>query len=80
MIPRYPPREPEVEGETRDERTRRNRRNVKARTEWQAKASERCSRCGYARVNVVHEQDPATAPEGLDYYAAMAAEMHEFVP
>lgn len=31
--------------------------------------SEKCARCGYARINVIHETDREHAPEGLAYYA-----------
>ena len=40
--------------------------------------SERCARCDQVRGNVIHEQDPDTAPEGPEYYAGW--EQHVFEP
>jgi hypothetical protein len=42
--------------------------------------SEICRHCGYLRINVRHNVDPADQTEGPDYYAAMRYQLHEFVP
>ena len=41
---------------------------------------EKCRRCGLLRINVAHESDPATAPEGMAYFEALGDALHEFVP
>ncbi|HSW43517.1 MAG TPA: hypothetical protein VLM76_13500 [Patescibacteria group bacterium] len=41
----------------------------KARLEREAYHSAKCSHCGHARINVIHETDREHAPEGLAYYA-----------
>lgn len=41
----------------------------KARRERDALDSQKCARCGHARINVIHETDRENAPEGLAYYA-----------
>jgi hypothetical protein len=50
------------------------------RTRRLAADREKCRSCGYLRINVRHEPDPETAPEGKAYYQAMADLLHEFVP
>lgn len=42
--------------------------------------SEKCARCGFARINVVHEQDPEHTPEGMDYYRDFLDQLHPFEP
>lgn len=66
---------------TQEERsvTSNQQRPSSSRNRWTGDR-EKCRRCGYLRVNVVHEQDPEHAPEGPDYYAAIREQMHEFVP
>lgn len=70
--------EPPQLGETSSEAARRRARTRAAREAWHLQLSERCGHCGQTRGNVVHEMDPATAPEGPDYYASFATELHEF--
>jgi hypothetical protein len=73
-----PQQEPPVPGETRYQQQQRVARNRRARDQWAMYAAEICLRCGMARINVVHEQDPAAAPEGPDYYASLLHELHPF--
>ena len=75
-----PTLEPRVPGEARGAAWRRQKRNRAARAEWLRVLEEPCARCGYARINVRHETDPATSPEGPAYYADMLDELHEFEP
>ncbi len=52
--------------------TARHREAVIRRRERESqrfREMELCGRCGYARINVVHETDREHAPEGLAYYA-----------
>jgi hypothetical protein len=73
----WPRAEPPVPGETSREARERRERNRQVRADREHWDMARC-RCGLARVNVVHEMDPASAPEGPDYYADF--EQHPFEP
>lgn len=79
---RVPAFQPELAtpGETQTQQRDRSRRNKQRREEWFRFMEQRCSRCGLARINVRHETDPATSPEGPAYYADMLDELHEFAP
>lgn len=72
----WPKVERPVPGETGYEARQRRHRNRQSRADFERWAYVKCSRCGMARINVVHEQDPATAPEGPEYYADF--EQHPF--
>jgi hypothetical protein len=64
-------------GETAREARARRVRNNAARQRASAYNGAVCAECGHVRANVVHETDPASAPEGAAYYAGW--EQHEFV-
>lgn len=71
---------PPVPGETTKEAQARRDANRRSQHDAILWHRARCCKCGYARINVRHETDPETAPEGPAYYADMLAELHEFVP
>ena len=75
-----PRMEPPQPGETPAEAQQRQRRNRAAKEDWLRLLSARCVRCGQTNGYVVHEMDPATAPEGPEYYASFADQLHEFEP
>ena len=77
---RAPQMEPPVPGETAHEAAARRQRNRDARNDWALFLDARCAECGHARMHVDHETDPATSPEGPDYYADILDELHPFVP
>lgn len=52
--------------------------NRRAFTWWERMNSAKCAQCGYARLNVRHEIDPDTAPEGPDYYRLYVQDRHPF--
>lgn len=47
-------------------------------TDQQPMYSQRCARCGYARINVRHETDREHSPEGLAYFADADVPFCEF--
>jgi hypothetical protein len=53
--------------------------NAYERAQRQKSWSERCARCGYARLNVRHNTTPESQTEGPDYYARMT-DLHAFEP
>lgn len=71
-------REAPVPGETKREAALRSERNRRARAEWERLADQRCAKCGHVRFHVFHEPNPATSPEGADYYADILDELHPF--
>lgn len=70
--------EPPVARETSREARERRERNAASRASRKTFLSERCGVCGFARINVRHEEDPEHSPEGPEYYAGM--ELCAFVP
>ena len=75
---RYPVMEAKPPSETPAEGDARRLRNADKRAAWTRWVSARCRKCGYVRVNVIHELDPATAPEGPEYFADFLDQLHPF--
>lgn len=72
--------EPPAAGESPRDAAARRARNRAARTAWEAAASQECSVCGHAWINVWHNTQPEDQIEGADYYAGMRRGLHEFQP